>query len=95
MLEPAAFTFKVVHLRLVQDIQVERVHFQSQVSVFGLASKAAHKNQSAEVVPCEIVCETHTAQMCQTNHCSNNRAFDAHGRVAGALPSPVLLQDTR
>ena len=32
---------------------------------------------------------------CTTNHCSNYRALDAKGTVTAALPSTVLLQDTR
>jgi hypothetical protein len=31
--------------------------------VFGLASKAAHKNESAEAVLCQTACETHITQL--------------------------------
>ena len=36
------------------------------LTVFGLASKAAHKHQRAEVVSCDIGCEVHVSQLLLT-----------------------------
>jgi len=36
------------------------------LTVFGLASKAAHKNQRAEVVSCATGCEMHVSQLLVT-----------------------------
>lgn len=66
------------HLRPLQDFRAESVHFQSQdswaslpclellLTLFGLASKAAHKSQRAEVVSCDTGCEVHVSQLLVT-----------------------------